>query len=541
MRKRAPCRIRDKPVVEHFPDRGKFSDMPHWNRRQFLRNSMAAALAGSLLPARHLLAENKSLRISILHTTDLHSHILPTTSYEGVTNLGGFARCATQLARWRKENPASLLLDVGDLYQGTEAGFRTRGQIMRRCLEQCHYDGWVIGNHEFDWGPEPLEEFLAESSVPALCANVDRKSLGGKYEAIAPFLLREVGDVKIGVIGLTTPGMPAWFQPQFLRGFTVTDPVEAARRSANLLREQGAEVIILAGHMGQRPGGDDFANRVEALAQALPEAAVYLAGHTHREHVNTPVHNLPYTQASYHGIHAGKVDLLLDPDTHKLLAVEPSLALMDASIPFSPEIISLTAADMEESARILSTPVGRLLEPLTLEGNPSPMVRLIAESMRQALQSRGVAVDGVLHGTFLREDFPAGEKTVADMWQLIPYENYVLTAELSPAELALVWQEIESSRNRRISLQLVGLRPGSKPDGSDWRDASGRPLEADHRYHVAMNTYDASSAGNRLPRLGEIVARQETRARIHPVQTREAVITYLGRYPDGFSISQLPA
>jgi hypothetical protein len=55
-----------------------------------------------------------------------------------------------------------------------------------------------------------------------------------------------------------------------------------------------------------------------------------------------------------------------------------------------------------------------------------------------------------------------------------------------------------------------------------------------------MNTYDASSAGNRLPRLGEIVARQETRARIHPVQTREAVITYLGRYPDGFSISQLP-
>jgi 2',3'-cyclic-nucleotide 2'-phosphodiesterase/3'-nucleotidase len=513
--------------------------MQLWTRRKFLQSAVATTLAGGLLSPHRLFARDKTIRISVLHTTDLHSHILPTTDYEGVPDVGGFARCATQIARWRTENPAHLLLDVGDLYQGTEAGFRTRGQIMRRCLEQCRYDGWVIGNHEFDWGPEPLEEFIAASSVPALCANVDRAQISQAYAPIAPSLLKEIAGVKVGVIGLTTPGMSAWFQPDFLRGFSVTDPVEAARLAARELQDQGAEVLILAGHMGQRPRGDDFGNRVAALAQALPNAAVYLAGHTHRAHVNEPVHNLPYTQASYHGIHVGKVDLILDADTHQLLGVEPSLAHMDASIPFSPEIISLTAADMEESARLLATPVGQLVAPFSVEGNPSPMVQLIAQSIRQALAAREVKVDAVLHGRFLREDFPAGPKTVADIWELIPYENYVLTAGFTPEELATIWNEIGGASRRGISLQFVGLIPGTKADGSDWTDAAGQRLARDQRYQVALNTYDASSAGQRLPQLGELVAQPSAQASIHPVQTREAVIDFLRQHSEGLGPQDL--
>src|SRR5277367_3036387 len=78
--------------------------------------------------------------VSILHTTDLHGHILPTVDYNGHPDLGGLARCAAQIRQWRLGNPNSLLIDIGDVYQGTEVGLRSRGATMIRCLNALNYD-----------------------------------------------------------------------------------------------------------------------------------------------------------------------------------------------------------------------------------------------------------------------------------------------------------------------------------------------------------------------------------------------------------------
>ncbi len=90
--------------------------------------------------------------ISILHTTDLHGHILPTKAYSGSGDVGGFARCATQIRAWRKNNSNSLLVDIGDLYQGTAASYRNEGKLFVDLLGNFEYDAWVLGNHDFDWG-----------------------------------------------------------------------------------------------------------------------------------------------------------------------------------------------------------------------------------------------------------------------------------------------------------------------------------------------------------------------------------------------------
>ena len=111
-------------------------------RRAFLRGS---ALAGASVYLPRLVeaavGESRTVRtISIFHTTDLHGHIRPTRTYGGISNVGGLARCASQIRQWKKESPHSLLLDIGDVYQGTAVGWMTRGRLMIDLFKQMDYD-----------------------------------------------------------------------------------------------------------------------------------------------------------------------------------------------------------------------------------------------------------------------------------------------------------------------------------------------------------------------------------------------------------------
>ena len=133
--------------------------------------------------------EPDTVCISILHTTDLHGHILPTSDYDGTADRGGLARCVTQIRRWRRQNPNSILVDVGDVYQGTEVSLRNKGELMIDLFNHLKYDAWVIGNHEFDWGIEPFTKALQKSEMPVLGANttLDGKPAGSSSDSQHPF------------------------------------------------------------------------------------------------------------------------------------------------------------------------------------------------------------------------------------------------------------------------------------------------------------------------------------------------------------------
>ncbi len=113
----------------------------------------------------------------------------------------------------------------------------TKGALMIDLFNHLKFDAWVVGNHEFDWGVEPFTNALAKSAMPVLAANMldPGKSQAddprNPFAKLRPYILKEFEGIKIAIVGVTTPGMPFWFRPEFIRGFEFEHSVEAVRRA----------------------------------------------------------------------------------------------------------------------------------------------------------------------------------------------------------------------------------------------------------------------------------------------------------------------
>jgi 2',3'-cyclic-nucleotide 2'-phosphodiesterase (5'-nucleotidase family) len=525
-----------------------FETETSWTRREFLKLAGRAGLLSTVptLASAAAALNPDSVCISILHTTDLHGHILPTTDYDGDPDRGGLARCATQIRRWRRENSNSILIDVGDVYQGTDVSLRNKGALMIGLLNHLEYDAWVVGNHEFDWGIECFEHALQQSNMPVLAANMLMEGkLAGEFPdakhpfaKVQPFILKEIAGIKIAIIGITTPGMPFWLWPKFTRGLDFRHPVEPVRRAIASAKGGGADAIVLTGHMGlkTRTGGDDFANTVMALTSEFPDVAVFIAGHTHQDVPSRLTNGVLFTQADHFGIHVGRVDLLFDRNSKKLLRREAICELMDNRFGFDQIVLSRAKSQLAESGAAVSEPIGELAETLrgrSRPGRPSDVERLIGAAIMEMLLERNVPVDGVLHGTFDdKADLIAGPKTVYDAWNIIPYENYIVTAQLSPDQLKIAMEDVFASHEKRNLLGFELKTEGRRDDCKivSMALANREPLDRNKKYVIAFNSFDARSGGHHFMKLRAFLERPEANCILHPVQTRDALIGYFQRH-----------
>jgi 2',3'-cyclic-nucleotide 2'-phosphodiesterase (5'-nucleotidase family) len=305
------------------------------------------------------------------------------------------------------------------------------------------------------------------------------------------------------------------------------------------LRAAGADAVIVAGHMGFKAPGvfrDDFANRVSDITKSVPGIDVFVGAHTHRDIPTEAVNRVPYTQANYYGIHLGRVDLTFHVETRRLIERRVFTVLMDGRYEPDPAVLSLVKDELELSKRELERPIGTVTEALSAEsapGRPSDQQRLIGRAIIEALAVKGVTAEAVLHGSFSDEPIEPGDKTIADVWEFMPYENFVVTAELTREDLLAVIAEAFAAERYERNLLGMTVRTagtGARPQITDILDGAGRPLAPDRRVTVAINSYDAQSGGQRLPRLHEIVNSNAAKARFHDVETRDAVVEFFLRH-----------
>ena len=507
------------------------SPPPHfWTRRRLLGGITGSIVAPAAFGAGK--PPSAGLKtISILHTTDLHGHIVPTENYDDVGDVGGFARCATQISRWREECPAHLLVDLGDVYQGTPESFANRGQLMMRLFNHLRYDTWIIGNHDLDWGRPVLEANLAASTCDVLTANLtvegkEPTAFAEPWKKVKPWIVREIEGLKIAIIGLTTPGMPMWLAPETLGGIEATDPIARLKSLLPEVRASKPNAIVVLGHMGWK-FQDDEDNPVRQLLEAEDGIDVYLGGHSHQDQPSWKWKGVQCSQAGYHGIWCGRCDLHFHEDTGKLYRARAFTMLMDDRIPADPEVMKLAAGELEKARAEEKRVLREITETIDGKGRESGLNRMFAEAFTAALEGKGIKVDGVFHGTFGSGDIPVGPITVGDVWKILPYENLLATARLTAEDLlAIVAEDAKISRSDR------------KLGGFEVREENDKPVlvhkgvpvtDMNRRFTLAFNSYDGQSGGGRLNELKRRIFEPAAERALTEIGTREALVAWLER------------
>lgn len=265
---------------------------------------------------------DNSVHISILHTNDVHSRIEPFPDNAGrLAGRGGASRRSAYIKNVRESEANVLLLDAGDIWQGTPYFNEFKGSLEFELMSRMNYDASTLGNHDFDLGLEGLVAQWDKAEFPFICSNYDFTDtpLNGKTE---PFKVFEFENVKIGVIGLGVELKGLVPDPLF--GNTIyLDPVKAANTwSRKLKKEMDCDFVVALSHLGLSYEGTDKISD-ESLVPQTKYIDLVIGGHTHtflekpKVVKNENASPVAINQVGYGGAMIGRIDLSFDKDSKK--------------------------------------------------------------------------------------------------------------------------------------------------------------------------------------------------------------------------------
>ena len=525
-------------------------------RRPALGQWLFAAL---LLAAWLPLHARDHVAVRLIAFNDFHGHLeavdnaiaVPDPrdrSQQSLLRTGGIAYLASAVRQLRSEQPASLLLSTGDLIGASplvSALFRDEPTI--EVMNALGLDLNAVGNHEFDHGVVELRRQIAGgcASEPrgaaATCAGVGNTYDGARFPFIAanveeaatgapllaPFVVRNVGGVRLGFIGAVTRSTPAIVMPDGIRGWRFLPEAAAINRYARQLREQGVNAIVAVVHEGgDADGGFDSCDNPRGaifdIVRALdPAIDVVLSAHTHRGY-NCRIGDRVVIQGASFGRLLSVIDLQIDPATGTVdrqrtrarnlpvangLGADPTLDKAWPPYPADREIATIVSHYRTRVAPVADRPAGRIAEAFErwpAEQGDSPAGRLIADAHLSATRGSGAEVAFTNAGGIrsnLRPRAGDGAVTYGDVFTMQPFGNTLVTMTLNGAQFkALLESQWRGQPARPNFLQpsssLTYVWREDAPAGARVVEESiridGRPWQRDDRYRVTVNSYLAA-------------------------------------------------
>ncbi|MFF4786176.1 bifunctional metallophosphatase/5'-nucleotidase [Streptomyces griseorubiginosus] len=462
------------------------------NRRAFVKKSAvtgaAVAAAGTVAAAPAEAAErgpakppkkNRTWTFSILGTTDLHSHVFDWDYYKDAAysdskgNSVGVARVATLIKQQRaaKGEEHVLLVDAGDIIQGTSlAYYFARVQPitdkgapkhpMAVAMNHMRYDAAALGNHEFNYGIEVLRKFESQCRFPLLAANaLDAKTLKPAFQ---PYTVKRIcvpgaPDIKVGILGLTNPGIALWDKDNVSGKMVFPGLVEQAKKYVPRLRALGCDVVFLTDHSGldgSSSYGDELPyveNASNLVAEQVPGIDAILVGHTHVEVPSYTVKNAetgedvllsePYCWGYRLSVFDFELELVRG---QWKVTRKTAQTLNPNTVDEDPEIKQLLEADHELVVKYVNTPVGTCTEDLSAAEScwkDVPIMDFIHQVQMDTVKAGLSTADAALPlisvaAPFSRTaDIPAGSVTIKDIAGLYIYDNTLYGKKLTGAQL----------------------------------------------------------------------------------------------------------
>ncbi len=466
-----------------------------------------------------------SIHITLVGINDLHGALLdrPVVSTDTSPRKGGAAMISAYVQAIRAENPdGTLLVDAGDMLQGPLLCNHFEGAPVADFYKHVQVEAAALGNHEFDYGPvgpssrvekdgdDPLgalEQFAARGGYPILAANVRAKGDGALPDYMPPTHLVEVKGVKVGLIGLAPEDTPSVTAKDNIVGldFDAVGPV--VEREVKALREAGAEVIVVLGHLdggcrgdGRWPPVKDCTpdgELVGVLDGADGEVDAVLLGHRH-VWISSMVDGVAVTESGSRGRALSRIDLYIDAETRRAdrarTEVHEPIALCEqmpedghscfdykAKGPWYPAVYNDRPIQPDAEVDAVLDPYFDQIRELCSEtlataaldirrggDGQSAAGTLVADAMLAHVPGADLAL---LNSGSLRDNLPAGDLNLCHFHALFPFDNRVVVVQFTGAELETALEIVTSGSHSFV--QLAGISLVVDPGDGTWRDIDG--------------------------------------------------------------------
>jgi len=442
----------------------------------------AVAASAAVLGAR---SAPPVVEVTLLATTDFHGALSGGGRERGSGRPWGGAAALAQLVRQeRARRPdRTFLLDAGDMMQGTPESNFFWGRSAIAVLNALGTDAGALGNHEFDWGIDTLRARGRDMHYPLLAANVFEKSTGRAPEWLRPYTIVVRDGLRLGIIGFATPETPRVTLPTQVESLRFEAPEPLVADLVRELRRRDADLVVVLAHIGGTQGADgSIAGPIADLARAARRAGAdaVIGGHHHTFIAGT-VDGIPVVEAGSSGRALGRIVLRWDGERVRGADVDLRRAFGDSlDVPAWDPIAALVDSMRDEVRPIVSRVLGQAARPL----GRAALANLVTDAMRTAVH----ADVAITNPGGLRRNLEAGPITVGDVFELMPFENALVTVRLRGAALVAV---VASRPEKVLVSGLRGRWDPERPEAERLvlEHADGGSVRADSTYLVVTNNF----------------------------------------------------
>ena len=446
-------------------------------------------------PAHAEPQSQRTVEVQILGLNETHGQLLPLNRDRRPA--GGAATLAAYLAQEEAENPRTLILDSGDFMQGPAISSYFEGASTVDVFNEIGVDAAAVGNHEFDWGPETFAERVAQADFPFLAVNIVEDATGEAPEGVQPYVIENLRGVKVGVIGVANPDTKNVTLPAATEGLSflsLDDTADAVNAAVEELRRRNVETIVVTAHQGLET--ETEGSLADLVAQLSGEVDLVLGGHIPLE-FDTTINGIRVVQSYGNTRGYADVTLTVDRATKDVVDLEASLdATWVDQIEPDPEVGAIVDRYQAELDEALGGTVGEATTAIVRGATrmvESEMGNFVTDAMRSYLEGVDFAVT---NAGGLRADIDAGPITLQEVYAVLPFNNTLVTMDLTGAQVIQVLEEGANSQYGTV--QVSGLQwayNADAPFGDRVTSVAlpdGTPIDPTATYRVATNNFMAT-------------------------------------------------